>query len=427
VLANDAAAPRPGMSRAAWFWARWFGVAVALTTATQLRRGPLGPGEAMLMVWLGLRLGTLALQRKVFLPREARPVLYFWAGTVLLLLAGWLSKILVAGLPQRNAVLYDTFAFAFTAGVILVFTFERDLRSRVGAAAAALFTACVVPLAVLFAAGVVGVGTGPINVWFGFRFAGWSLNPNQTALALLPMPLLAFFFYSTSRTGWQRARWAAGGVTAAVMGLATQSDALVLAWAVSFGPLAALALFRVASVREGSILRQGMRRVVLPLLVLLAVGAITPRIVAKAASAASGLSASRQSSERLTLWVNGVRALGSSPLVGLGPGSHSGEHRPHEGFESHNTYVDWSTSTGVLGLAMFLGLLGWAGVRALREGSAVRLLTLGSVMVFSVFHYVMRQPSFWFLLLFVAVAGVPAERTAGAALPRGGTPRPAGG
>jgi O-antigen ligase len=427
MRASDAAAPGAGMSRADRFSAGWFGAALAFTTATQLRRGPLGPGEAMLLVWLVVRVAGLAVQRTVCVPREARPVLYFWIAAVPLLLAGWLSKVLVAGISRPNSALYDTAAFAFTAGAIVVFILQRDLAARVRAAAAAMFVACVGPLALLLAAGVAGVGTGPVKVWFGFRFAGWSLNPNQAALALLPMPLIALFFFSASRTAWERVRWGAGGAGAVLLGVATLSDGLMLAWAVSFAPLAAVAFFRIASDRRGSILRQGLMRVVVPLLVLLSAGAIAPRVVAKVAEAAGELSASRQSSERLTVWANGLRALGSSPLVGLGPGSHSGEEGPHQGFESHNTYIDWSTSTGLLGLALLAALLGWAGARALRERCAPRLLILASLLVFSIFHYVLRQPSFWFVLLFVAVAGVPAARvaTVGAAVPRGGAPRPA--
>lgn len=412
------------LSLAARFSAGWFGAALALTTATQLRRGPFGPGEAMLLVWLALRVGALVLQRTVCVPRVARPIVYFWVAAVPLMLAGWLSKILVAGIPQRNTVLYDTFAFSFTAGAILVFILQRDLVPRVRVAAAAMFVFGVVPLAILLAAGTIGVGTGPVRVWFGFRFRGWSLNPNQAALAVLPMPLIALYFFSASRSLWPRVRWAAGGGVALALGLATLSDGLMLAWAVSFAPLGVVALFRMASARDGSVLRQGIRRVVVPLLAVLAAAAVTPRVVAKVAEAASELSGSSQSSERVTLWLNGLHALGDSPVVGLGPGSHSGEHHPHEGFEAHNTYIDWATSTGGLGLALYLGLLGWAGARALRERSAPRLLMLGSVMVFSFFHYVLRQPSFWFIVLFVAVAG-PALRLGGEA--PGGTPRPAGG
>ncbi|HEX8671645.1 MAG TPA: hypothetical protein VF710_07140 [Longimicrobium sp.] len=407
---TDAAmTPEPALKRAARFSLAWFAVALSLTTANQLRIGPVGPGELMLLAWMAVRVAAMTVQRAVFVPREGRPVLLFWAGAVVLLLAGWLSKLLVVGIPQRNAAFYDTFAFTFTAGAIVLYILQRDLGVRVRATAAYMLPVQLLPLAFLMLARFAGVtGAGPLKFWYGARFTGLSSNPNQAALAILPIPLAALYFLAQSRTAGRKAWWAGIAGLAALVGLATLSDGLVLAWAACAMMLATVLLYRIVSVRSGSILRQGLMRVVIPVTLLGCAGAIVPPALAIATGKAEELSGSSQGSDRIHIWSNGLRAAASSPLVGLGPGAHSGHDAPFEGFESHNTYIDWGASTGLLGVFMYLGLLCWAGFRAFRDRSAARLTILLALVVFSTFHYVLRQPSFWFFLLVVAIAAEPA-------------------
>lgn len=414
------------LARAVRFSTRWFAVALVLTTASQLRRGPVGPGEIMLLLWLAFRVATITLQQVVLVPREVRPILYFWIAALPLLLAGWLSKLLL-GLPQNGAALYDALAFSFTATAIVLFALQPELGARVRVAATSMFVTLVLSLALLLAAGLAGAGSmGPLNVWYGFRFTGWSLNPNQTAFSILPMPLIGLFILSQSRTSWQKVWWGGMVGISVVVGVATLSDSLMLAWGACALALLALLFYRVASVRTGGVLRQGIVRVVIPVVLLASAGALAPQAIAKGVRVAAELSSSQQGSQRFHIWMNGLRAVERSPVVGLGPGSHSGRLGPFEGFEAHNTYIDWGSNTGLLGTVLYLSLLGWAGVRAYRARSHLRLLILFSLLVFSAFHYVLRQPSFWFYLLIVAFVAVPhargggAHATPGAALPGGG-------
>lgn len=394
------------------FSAAWFGVAVAMTTATQLRVGPVGPGELMLLTWMAFRFAAMAVQRAVFVPREARPLLWFWCVAPALLAAGWLAKIL-SGMPQRNAALYDTFAFTFTAVVIIAFLLERGLRERVRTAAAALVLTAVISNLLLVALSLVG--SQPLRVWFGLRLSGWSANPNQLALLMLGLPLIALQLSAESGTRARRAAWLAVALAAALLGLATLSDSLILAWTLGVALLAFAVFVRASTLNTTSVLRAGLVRVVIPVFVLVVAGAATPRIVATMAAEAAELSGSAQGSDRLQIWRHALEALASSPLVGLGPGSHAWHEAPGEGYEAHNTYLDWGTSTGLAGLAAYLALLAWAGLHALRERSHYRLILLFALMLFSTFHYVLRQPTFWFMLLMVAVAPARSSRALGSA------------
>jgi O-antigen ligase len=77
---------------------------------------------------------------------------------------------------------------------------------------------------------------------------------------------------------------------------------------------------------------------------------------------------------------------------------------PFLGYEVHNTFLDWATATGVLGVMAYVALLAWAVARAWRGGRPELVLMMCALAVFSFFHFVLRHPSFWFPLVITAFA-----------------------
>ena len=102
-----------------------------------------------------------------------------------------------------------------------------------------------------------------------------------------------------------------------------------------------------------------------------------------------------------------------SPLVGLGPGPFSGWDGPFEGREAHNSFIDWGMSTGAIGLALYLGLLAWTARCALRSGETMPVAMLVSVVLCSVFGYMLRQPDFWMVLVLVLMLSEASIRMRG--------------
>ena len=104
-------------------------------------------------------------------------------------------------------------------------------------------------------------------------------------------------------------------------------------------------------------------------------------------------------SVRFALWKHGIDALLTSPVVGLGPGAYSGITKPFDGIEAHNSLIDWGTNTGIVGVVLFAALIlsllkmGW------RNRNFVGIIGIFSLLMFAQFHYVFRQPIFWFYLL----------------------------
>jgi O-antigen ligase len=402
------------MRRSARLSVLWFSAAVVLTTATQLRleRLPLGPGEGMLLAWIFLQAARALMTGTVRFAPAVRPIVRFWVAAVVLLLAGWLVGMLL-GVPPHGSPARDLLALLFSALAISAFALQPELTERVGLAAKSVLVAAVVPLAILAVAGVVGIGVGPIEVWYvGFlgRFQGWADNPNQTSFLLTPLPLFGVFVISRSRGPLARVGWGALVMVCILLGVWTQSDGLLLAWLVSGVGGAAVVWCRFGAARRRGYVSLGLVYLVLPVFLLVVAARYAGPAYDAAENAASALSASRQGSERLLIWANGLKAIAASPAVGLGPGAHSGRERPFLGLEVHNTYIDWGTNTGVLGVLFYLALLVWAGGRAWRAGEPWLVLALVALGVFSAFHFVLRQPAFWLYLTIVAFAAGKGSR-----------------
>ena len=105
---------------------------------------------------------------------------------------------------------------------------------------------------------------------------------------------------------------------------------------------------------------------------------------------------------RVDLWHNAVIAIGSSFLLGLGPGAFSGIEGPFLGTEAHNTILDWGMSSGVVGMFIFIALLLWVSWKAVVRGNILLVTAMVAIFVFSLFHYVLRNPVFWFYLVAIA-------------------------
>ena len=107
-----------------------------------------------------------------------------------------------------------------------------------------------------------------------------------------------------------------------------------------------------------------------------------------------------QGGTRLMLWSEALSKGLDSKLIGLGPGPHlvgkSYKRPPPDKFESHNTTLELFTQGGFIASLAFLGLVGWAAFQTCRAGiSSLAAMSCG-LFVFSMFHFVLRHPIFWF-------------------------------
>src|SRR5688572_26244419 len=96
----------------------WLAVGLALTTATQLRlsAAPIGPGEAILLAWLGANAALRVLQGRLNVGRVARASVLLWLVSLPVLLLGWL--VAYARDVSRLGAARDFVAFLLVASLV---------------------------------------------------------------------------------------------------------------------------------------------------------------------------------------------------------------------------------------------------------------------------------------------------------------------
>nr|WP_281397001.1 O-antigen ligase family protein [Shinella fusca] len=118
-----------------------------------------------------------------------------------------------------------------------------------------------------------------------------------------------------------------------------------------------------------------------------------------------------QGSARLALWQNAFSTVAASPVIGLGPGAHVPLSNVNTGTvilnEAHNTVIDLLVVTGVLGISLFFLLVSRIFFTAYKGKQLILLVAcLTPVGVYSLFHFLGRQPLFWIVLCLASVTFV---------------------
>ena len=420
-------------------------LALALTTATQLRLSGMviGPGELLLFAWLAIAAITLVKSRvSPFNTATGLVFSAFWGVSATTMMIGALLGMALDSWSLAGA-LHDALAYglslALCVGVVMYPYSTHDLRRLT----MYLTLAFILPITVLWLYAQVHEGLGEMGLWYGLRFTGWAENPNQTALLLLMAPFLALHHIEADAAGMSHDRllaWLFLLSAALAVGWSTDSGALRLAWTVCLGLLAAGISWQVLARKPGAI-----RLLLAMLLGLLLAGMLlratdnTPvrTIQAERVQRASAADDARgtiripglrgletlsmqqvyyegnELAIRMALIGNGIKAIWSSPLVGYGPGGFSGLERPFQGSEAHNALLDWGTNTGLVGMTALVALVAWLARRLWLAGHFSLLAGLGALAIFAQFHHVLRHPLVWAYLALVGcfACATPAIRS----------------
>jgi len=383
----------------------WLVVALVATSATQLRISglPVGPGEIGLVAWMAVASAAtlLAWGMAWRLPLGFWPVAAFWIAILPLVWLGFL-RASAAGLNEESGADRDMLAILFVAVFAVVLSAHLSTAAAARTLLRGYSIAAAVTLLALLVVAIPLRRIGPFELWYEIvRFVGLATNPNQLALFVAPIPFLVAQALADDRSlSGFRCFLVAGA--AFVVGIATTSDALLAAWVACVGAMATWWWVRSLNMAHRSPWKLLFLLVVLPALAagfLFAVGPSVYEVLER--KLVSLIDFGSQASVRLTLWSHGVDALAQSPLFGWGPGAHSGMAGPFGAMESHNTYVDWATISGLFGVAALVALLVnvlWRCVNANKPYLALAVTSLAS---FAAFHYVLRQPVFWFVLVSI--------------------------
>lgn len=246
--------------------------------------------------------------------------------------------------------------------------------------------------------------------YYGVRLQGLSDNPNQiaflalTGLGLLCLPVRG----SDHHFSVLRTLITAAGCVAA--GILTRSDAFLLSLVFVAVLSLGVVLFKITKKKSASVtvslpqVPQSLTKS-LGIFVFCVLG-----IIASFSTDAEfwPLSADQmlegeggQGHFRLELWASAIETFGTSPIVGLGTGTHvPNPARNGELTEAHNTLLDLLVNSGLVGTTPIIILISVVLWRAVRGGNLLQLLLVVlPLLLFSMFHFVARQPLLWILLL----------------------------
>ncbi|BAZ27952.1 hypothetical protein NIES4074_03820 [Cylindrospermum sp. NIES-4074] len=384
----------------------WLALSIVLTTATQLRPEslPVGIGEVMLVVWMIYIILRILTSGQNIITPIVRVVCLFWLVSSISLSLG--NLIASSMNVVSRTVGYDTLALVFACIFSVLLTLSLPYEEHLNKIVVLAISFTIISLMVM----LLFPGLIPfVNPWYGgIRFAGWAKNPNQIALLLSMMPFLLLHLLNHERHNQLTRNWyilLMFGIS--ILGFSTNSDALKVAWIVGILILSLLKFNQFISnyISKSQQLYQAFIYSLLfrTLMLLATVGTLyfyhhqqEELYVNEAYNEDS------QESVRFTLWIHGIMAISSSPVFGLGPGVYSGMTGPLLNFEAHNTFIDWTTCSGAIGLISYVSLLGWIAWNAWKNNSIILFTAIISIAGFSSFHYVLRHPIFWFYLLTIA-------------------------
>ena len=109
-----------------------------------------------------------------------------------------------------------------------------------------------------------------------------------------------------------------------------------------------------------------------------------------------------EASVRFQLWTEAIQTVALSPFIGLGAGAGVLAVGTGNFSEVHNQFLDLSVQSGLIGLLLYLVFLCCILSPLIRrKENMMPLLMYTTVLVFSFFHFIYRQPVFWFYLAYI--------------------------
>jgi hypothetical protein len=378
-----------------------------LSTATQLRFGetPFGPGELCLVIWLVLFLCRQAGRPAPASNAALTRVVTFWLILIVAESIGAIVGFATDLFVDTVHMIHDVIAYFFLLGVACTMAIElaSEPRRRRVTWLIVLLGAASLSLQLAHAYGLIPL---PIAVepWFWTRLKGWSQDANQLGLVAALLTVISIHLADTATALVKMVAAAACAALAFFVGVLTQSDSFTI------GILAAGAVFLaikcslwLATFKRGLTFRAALISLALLGLPVLAVDAIplAPAVADRVEAKSEALyNEDNQGDARFHLWAEAYDKGMGAAMLGLGPGPHltkkAWKHSPPYKFESHNTPLELFTQGGLLA---FLAIA-WLYTSLLLATTRARLPALAAlscaVVVFSMFHFIIRHPIFWF-------------------------------
>ena len=207
--------------------------------------------------------------------------------------------------------------------------------------------------------GIYGVHAGLLAA-NGGRAGAYGMYENHNDYSFIIVQTLPFFFiYYRTETGFFRRLLLLFACIVSVIGIVLS---------LSRGGMLTLVLEVVLIVLFT--MKRRSQIILLPLVAVVGVAAVGYQYAARAANQGEGYTAEDAESSRFELWEAGQNMILHNPLLGVGSRTF-GEHAPiygeishdNRGKNAHNTFIDATATSGLLGVGAFIAML----VGAIRE------------------------------------------------------------
>jgi hypothetical protein len=395
---------------------------ILLAPATQLRLGdtPLGPGELCLAVWLSVSICRQVTQPGLFWNAALTRLGIFWLILIIAECIGVVVGFTTELFFDTPSIIHDIIAYGLmiAVGCVMAVELASEPRRRRVTWMIVSVGASSLTLQMAGANGWIGLPIDSmVDPWFFDRLRGWSKDPNQLGFCAASLTLLSIHAAETAvkRTAILAAIVCAG--IAFSVGLLTKSDSyIVCILAAGSVVVAVKSLAWLRTLESGLTLRAASVCIALlafPMLVVAAVPFAPAALEHTEAYSTEVYNEDNQGDARLDLWREALAKGLDAGMLGLGPGPHltskAYKRPPPDKFEAHNTPLDLFTQGGLLAVLALAYLYGSTLLMTFRAKLPALMALAFAFVVFSMFHFVVRHPIFWFgvVLCLLEAASVP--------------------
>ncbi|MBD8004747.1 O-antigen ligase family protein [Bacillus norwichensis] len=316
---------------------------------TTLRFGRFGIGEIILLL---LCIGQFFRNRVNVIRVQEHRYTFFWIGYLYIITLGFVVNNVLDIAPQP--VLFD-----YTSYIVILFlclTFEAMFNKKSSMDLYKLLKIVywggllvIGFLYLLYLMGIDNISGHYLTYDHAEIFSPFAADYHQFAYFIAPLPFVALYIIQKEISIIVKLITAMSIVLLISMGLSTSSNTLESSWVNTSILLIALLVWR-------KLRRQYRSSSIIAFFICLMFIGLLFSFNTIAGIVESFFEGSSNGEHRIILWINSLKVWLHSPIVGLGPGSFSG-NEIFQGTEAHNTFLQVLSQGGLLGGILYALLI----------------------------------------------------------------------
>lgn len=366
-----------------------FSIGSTLFTAIRFPNLSIGLGEILILiigVYIILKMNK-EINNNLFFNNL---LLKYWIFSFILLFIGFLVFYYLGYQFQIKAIIHDLLAYIFIFFLLIVlhlFQLKINNHEKTFEIFIYVFLFFYVILFIVFISfeDIISKYITP-EYPFMVRYAGLSLNANQLSMFFTVLPFI-FLKKLLNKNIKETEKYFFLILLSILIGYLTKSDALKMSIIIGF-------IIFVYLKFNTNLIRLSIYLIILLFIISCFLYFDTVIYIIDPETTNSG--------GRFLLIKNAFYDLSNIIYFGFGPGPHSFIESAFNGnyWEVHNTFIDWFTQTGILGLLLYFYII-YKIIKGLYiKKEFILLSAFSSLLIFSTFHFTFRQPIFWFFMFF---------------------------